>query len=192
MLAFRDFAANSSRSFGGNERTGITGVGVSREPRELPSFSRVDTHVLSRSPGSRDERALRAPLKATPDSKPRLSPATLAPGPPPSPPLSRCPLPLGISLSHAGDSPPYSVLLLLSFSPLSSSFRFSFSPFRLRHLTSLFLFLVEFCFISVRLYLLLSVLLFAYRLFLLLLFFLFQPLLHLRSVSSSDSELLSS
>lgn len=46
-------------------------------------FSRSNTHVLSRSPGSRDERALRASLKAAPDSKPRPSPATLAPGPPP-------------------------------------------------------------------------------------------------------------
>lgn len=84
------------------ERTNVNheGGGI-KESRELSSLPRTDTHVLSRSPGSRDERALRAPLKATPDSKPRPSPATLASGPPPSPPLSRCPLPLGISLSFS-------------------------------------------------------------------------------------------
>lgn len=71
-----------SRSFGGND-SGGEGRGLREGGRTEGTtlFSRTDTHVLSRSPGSRDERALRAPLKATPDSKPRPSPATLAPGP---------------------------------------------------------------------------------------------------------------
>ena len=50
-----------------------TRVGV-KDVSKLLFFLRTGTHVISRSPGSRDERALRAPLKATPDSKQRSSP----------------------------------------------------------------------------------------------------------------------
>lgn len=81
--------------------------------RKLSSFLRAGTHVLSRSPGSRDERALRAPLKATPDSKPRPSPATLAPELPLLLPLALCPFSLELPLALA-DFPLY---LFLSFFP---------------------------------------------------------------------------
>lgn len=94
--------------------TGITRVEVCRRSEKTTLFSRADTHVLSRSLGSRDERALRAPLKATPDSKPRPFPATLAPEPLL---LPRSPFSLDISLS-----------IFLSLSPAS-------------HFMSVFLFL---------------------------------------------------
>jgi len=85
-------------------------------------FLRAGTHVLSRSPGSRDERVLRAPLKATPDSKPRPSPATLAPE------LSR--------------------LLPLAFCPFSLKLPLALVSFPLRICFSLSLFLFRFSLIS--------------------------------------------
>lgn len=69
--------------FGGNKGcTRVKKTPRGRGHARITLYPRPDTHVLSRSPGSRDERALRASLKAAPDSKPRPSPATLAPGPP--------------------------------------------------------------------------------------------------------------
>jgi len=78
----RDTLAYSWRETRRDE--GVARGWESAHARENYPFSRADrrTRLLSRSPGSRDERALRAPLKATPDSEPRPSPAILASGPP--------------------------------------------------------------------------------------------------------------
>lgn len=93
-------------------------------------FLRAGTHVLSRSPGSRDERALRAPLKATPDSKPRPSPATLAPELPLLLPLALCPFSLEL-LSPSSRPRQLPTLSVSLFLPLS----FRFSPISLRILS---------------------------------------------------------
>lgn len=122
-----EFAASSS--FGGNERRKPRGACRLCEKTIL--FLRAGTHVLSRSPGSRDERALRAPLKATPDSKPRPSPATLAPELPLLLPLALCPFSLGLPLALAN----FPLYLFLSFFPFPFVSLLSLSEFYLSALS---------------------------------------------------------
>lgn len=103
--------------FWGERATGATRVGACRRCEKTTLFLRTGTHVLSRSPGSRDERALRAPLKA---------PLIRSRDPPPLPLLLNCRcsslsvsvLSLSVFLSRASSRPrqlptPY---LFLSFS----------------------------------------------------------------------------
>lgn len=126
----------------GTSDGGPTRIGLCRGCEKTTLFPRAGTHVLSRSPGSRDERALRAPLKATPDSKPRPSPAILASELPLLLPLalSLCPFSFGISLSQLP-------LALASFPLRICIFLFLPSPFLSVH----FLSLAKFYLISVSL-----------------------------------------
>lgn len=76
ISAFCDFCA----LFDGNEGKELRES--EHQEKIVFSFRESVRTFLSRFPDSRDERALCAPLKATPDSKPRPFPATLAPEPP--------------------------------------------------------------------------------------------------------------
>lgn len=129
---FPRLCRSSLAPFWREQATRITRVGVPKG-RKLPSCRGPIRTFLSRSAGSRDERALRAPLKATPDSKLRPSPAaTLAPGPPSSPPsrhfsliLPLVSFLLSVSLSHTHS------LSLCPLYPLLSLLEFYFIPVRL-------------------------------------------------------------
>jgi len=128
---------------GNAARRGIARGWDSAHARENYPFSRADryTRLLSRSPGSRDERALRASLKAAPDSEPRPSPplsllldrrrsSTLSPLPLDFPLalvgsaqhilVLSCPVP--ISISRGILSRPTWLCILCPASPLHSSF----------------------------------------------------------------------
>jgi len=107
-LTFVTILPQASFLAGMNEATRVGEKDVSK----LFFFLRTGTHVISRSPGSRDERALRAPLKATPDSKQRSSP------------------PLLLLLNYRCSSLSLSVLFLSSFlSPLPACHSISLSLF---------------------------------------------------------------
>lgn len=118
-VSIRDFLLLVSRTFLAETRGIQEWKHLGRGHARITLFPRPDTHVLSRSPGSRDERALRASLKAAPDSKPRPSPATLAPGPPPLFPSHL--------LTHSSPSLVF-LSVFLSYLPPSHSL---FFPFRL-------------------------------------------------------------